>query len=1230
MGKIEAEEDQGRCGRLSGEGASTGAFAHSRTGMVAFGILLACLALYFGPRLARGEILYPHTGALEAGVGQEVSTGLQWWYLDVALLYVPETAVHLDPNRSNWLATWTPHSGLGRPLFHVGVGSAFVLARAVAYFTTDPFVHYTWMASLSVILSALFAFGFLRARSLHPAACLGAALAISIGPLYPVWPMIPLAQWGFAWAFAALFGVETWCKRRSLFSLVAIAFAVHGILLTGFMEHALGLGWMVGGWVVLRTLGATEVGRRKPAAKWRLFGGVVLAAILGVISVMPVLADLLLDLNASTRLAESSGLGRRYEGDVWPWIFAVVGGGGPGNYSFSIGAALCALTALGAVRGGAREGALGRWYWIAWLFLMAAATAYEGAFGLLLFLGLGNSVWPPVLTVFLPATYLIALGLHDLFTQVSLGHRRQQFFVVAAVLAAGTIGHLATDPLGSFPLDPALLAGAVGPALLLCLFVLIPKGRDGVFNWLVPLVLTLPNGCVVAKRVVAWKDRAIVHTESELSRAIRLHTRDGSRYVWVGDRPFRGRLMPPNFDAVLKTRGLQSYDHLPTKEFHALVNPLRLEQERRPYIRRFTRLIRPTDLVNEQFAFADLSTVLSMMPLHPALATRVGSVGDVIISEPVRRLPGRFSLPLDRCSEESDDQWSIDYETASGCSEPAGVLEEKNDSLRLAVPDSADERLLFLSQEYHRHWRASADGRRLKTVRVNDLYQGVLLPPGEAEIELEFRPWSLWIALSQLAFLAAGFAGLAQLLRRSTKLFLAAMFTSGLLGCGTDREGAEPSEAAAPHRPDVILLVADTFRADNLGLEFAAGSLSPDLDALARGARSFNNARTPATWTLPAHASLFTARYPREIDVVGPESRIHPDLETLAEAFVAGGYRTAAVTDSGYVSRHFGMDQGFESFVTTGHMSAADFDLTVAAVEEALDQPGDERPLFLFVQSYRAHSWTVGAATRERLGAELAFQPNKLFTSKPWRERFLDLLRVAEHGEPMGGEEFDAVIGSMIPNYRGAAADTAIGFGRVLDLLNARPRFREAAVVFTSDHGEAFGLHGVVSHGNGVWDEQARIPLLISAPWIASGTDERLASLIDLPRTLASLAGIEPAETWRGIDLLAPVNPARSLFLFQTLPAKTCYVAMIKDGVKWIFVDEGDGPGNLAFVYDLEADALEEVDLSASLGAGEAEAQVRRALEDIMRPISMPNVGAQGEMERGLQKQLRAMGYGGR
>jgi hypothetical protein len=64
------------------------------------------------------------------------------------------------------------------------------------------------------------------------------------------------------------------------------------------------------------------------------------------------------------------------------------------------------------------------------------------------------------------------------------------------------------------------------------------------------------------------------------------------------------------------------------------------------------------------------------------------------------------------------------------------------------------ETLLFVSQQYHSAWRATAGRRLLRTVRVNQFYQGVLIPPMIGDVELSFHPLVLWSWVPQLFFAA--------------------------------------------------------------------------------------------------------------------------------------------------------------------------------------------------------------------------------------------------------------------------------------------------------------------------------------------------------------------------------------------------------------------------------------------------------------------------------------------
>src|SRR6185295_19295341 len=126
-----------------------------------------------------------------------------------------------------------------------------------------------------------------------------------------------------------------------------------------------------------------------------------------------------------------------------------------------------------------------------------------------------------------------------------------------------------------------------------------------------------------------------------------------------------------------------------------------------------------------------------------------------------------------------------------------------------------------------------------------------------------------------------------------------------LAGCG------DPPKPAT--RPNVVLLVMDTTRGDRCGFDGYARPTTPRLDAFAKDAVVFTDAWAPAPWTAPSHASLFTGLRPEHHGVMdGVRPFLAEDATTLAERFRAAGWRTGCFTNNDYISKDYGLSQGFE------------------------------------------------------------------------------------------------------------------------------------------------------------------------------------------------------------------------------------------------------------------------------------------------------------------------------
>ncbi len=172
------------------------------------------------------------------------------------------------------------------------------------------------------------------------------------------------------------------------------------------------------------------------------------------------------------------------------------------------------------------------------------------------------------------------------------------------------------------------------------------------------------------------------------------------------------------------------------------------------------------------------------------------------------------------------------------------------------------------------------------------------------------RSWPGWSAAAVAAFL--------RLVRRTVPLLAGALLTIMLVTIGGRAWSEHRAAAALPPAPagarNVLLIVWDTVRAGNLSLYGYERPTTPNLERLAgRGVR-FDLAFSTSSWTLPAHASLFTGRWPHELGVDW-KSPLRDDVPTLAEYLAAHGYDTAGfAANLDYCTRETGLARGFAHY----------------------------------------------------------------------------------------------------------------------------------------------------------------------------------------------------------------------------------------------------------------------------------------------------------------------------
>jgi arylsulfatase A-like enzyme len=206
---------------------------------------------------------------------------------------------------------------------------------------------------------------------------------------------------------------------------------------------------------------------------------------------------------------------------------------------------------------------------------------------------------------------------------------------------------------------------------------------------------------------------------------------------------------------------------------------------------------------------------------------------------------------------------------------------------------------------------------------------------------------------------------------------------------------------------------------------------------------------------------------------------------------------------------------------------------------------------------------------------------------------------------------------------RMALADRVLG--ELLEVLRRAERADDTVVVVLSDHGEAFGEHGLIEHGDHVYGEQVDVPLVFVVPGRAADRRNGPATLSDVGPTLLGLAGLPRPEGMDGIDLLAPeFDSARSLLARSA--ARLPVLSWTRFPMRLV-VDLGTRRREL---YDLMRDPGERTNLIDAQPATAA-LLYRQLTEAVCAAEAHPRADGPGEAADGglLDEQLQAIGYVG-
>ncbi len=330
-----------------------------------------------------------------------------------------------------------------------------------------------------------------------------------------------------------------------------------------------------------------------------------------------------------------------------------------------------------------------------------------------------------------------------------------------------------------------------------------------------------------------------------------------------------------------------------------------------------------------------------------------------------------------------------------------------------------------------------------------------------------------------------------------------------------------PALGTSTEKRNVILIVADTLRADHLGCYGFQRPTSPVIDQLAAEGLRCTDYSTVAPSTLASFTTLLTSMYTKDHGASRNGFVPFENLPTLAEAYRDAGYETAAFVSSYSITSDFAVNKGFDHFdeelTATTHLHDNTLIRPASKVTDAffrwLNTRESDKPFFVMIHYFDPH-WP--------------YEPP---------QRFLPM--IGSTGNSMSHAKLEDITKGMavltkskgVPNdyvrelYNLYCAEIRYmdeEIGRVVKRFRGKGKKEtETLFVFTSDHGETFWEHSdYFFHGLTVYETAISIPLIFNCPGLipAGAVRDLPFSNIDLGPTLCKLNNVEIPETFVGLS----------------------------------------------------------------------------------------------------------------
>lgn len=335
---------------------------------------------------------------------------------------------------------------------------------------------------------------------------------------------------------------------------------------------------------------------------------------------------------------------------------------------------------------------------------------------------------------------------------------------------------------------------------------------------------------------------------------------------------------------------------------------------------------------------------------------------------------------------------------------------------------------------------------------------------------------------------------------------------------------------------NIILLIMDTVRKNNLTPYGYDRETTPFLSELSESSIVYENAVSQSPWTLPSHASMFTGKYPSEHGAT-QESPFLSNEDTVATKLSEDGYNTGLFSANAWISPHTGLTAGFDETSNffgplpnrlEGHMSKLWRRLNTTSglewVANKLVKFGNvlyERKSTSGHESYTPSAFNAAKDFIDDSTEEYFVCLNLLDAHLPYNPPLENLREFGSYDKRpsicQNSKEYNSGMKDISDDEWGWIRDMYDAELNYLDSqinnfyawLERENELDDTVFIVCSDHGELLGEHGIYGHEFAVYSELINVPLIINHPDMGTDRRNEIVEMIDIHDTLLDIADIQ-------------------------------------------------------------------------------------------------------------------------